>query len=154
MILCTYSSISTISQLPSGTFILNHVVPLSGEYLQLLFDESIFGKELYVSRLTKAISYLLLLSSWISGLNFVLICELLSLNKMLNDSLGFVLRAIFSVFRTIFSSRASIIIIRTDYFYVDIQNVSSPHLYLPLFVLLVKSITTNPCGRPTQICTV
>src|SRR6218665_1064027 len=95
MILCTYSSISKISQLPSGTFILNHVVPLSGEYLQLLFDESIFGKELYVSRLTKAISYLLLLSSGISGLNLFLICELLSLNKMLNESLGSVLRAIF-----------------------------------------------------------
>src|SRR6218665_2802790 len=43
----------------------------------------IFRKELYVSRLTSAISYFLLLSSWISGLNFVLICELLSLNKML-----------------------------------------------------------------------
>src|SRR6218665_3902264 len=73
-----------------------------------------------VSRLNSAISYFLLLSSWISGLNFVLICERLSLNKMLNDSLGSVLRAIFSVFRTIFSSSASIIIIRTDYFYADI----------------------------------
>src|SRR6218665_1050188 len=122
MILCTYmySSISTISHVPCGTFMLNHVVPLSGEYLQLLFVDSIFGKELYVSRLTSAISYFLLLSSWISGLNFVLICELLSLNKMLNDSLGSVLRAIFSVFRTIFSSMASIIIIGTDYFYADI----------------------------------
>src|SRR6218665_1293796 len=99
---------------------LNHVVPLSGEYLQLLFVGAIFGKELYVSRLTSAISYYLLLSSWISGLNFALICELLSLNKMLNDSLSSVFRAIFSVFRTIFSSRASIIIIRTDYFYADI----------------------------------
>src|SRR6218665_2015666 len=101
-------------------FILNHVVPFSVEYLQLLFVESIFGKELYVSRLTNAISYFLLLSSWNSGLNFVLIFELLSLNKMLNDSLGSVLRAILSVFRTIFSSRASILIIRTDYFYADI----------------------------------
>src|SRR6218665_1013228 len=127
---------------------INHVVPLSGEYRQLLFDESIFGKELYVSRLTSAISYFLLLSSWISGLNLVLICELLSLNNMLNDTLGSVLRAIFSVFRTIFSSRPPIIIIRTDYFYPDIKNVSSPHLYLPLLVLLVKSITTNTCGRP------
>src|SRR6218665_1049075 len=99
---------------------LNHVVPLFGEYLQLLFVESIFGKELYVLRLTSAISYFLLLSRWISGLNFFLICELLSLNKTLNDSLDSVLRTIFSVFRTIFSSRASINIIRTDYFYVDI----------------------------------
>src|SRR6218665_1238321 len=70
--------------------------------------------------LTNAISYLLLLPSWISGLNLVLIFELISLNKMLNDSLGSVLRAIFSVFKTIFSSMASTIIIRTDYFYADI----------------------------------
>src|SRR6218665_4191780 len=130
---------------------LNHVVPLSGEYLQLLFVEPIFGRELYVSRLTSAISYFLLLSSWFSGLNFGLICELLSLNKMLNDSLGSVLPAIFSVFRTIFSSMASIIIIRTEYFYADISNVSNPHLYLPLFVLLVRSITTNPCGCPHAV---
>src|SRR6218665_2471011 len=98
---------------------LNHVIPLSGEYLQLLFVESIFGKELSVSRLTSAISYFLLLSSWISGFNFALICELLSLNKMLNDSLGSVLRAIFLCSEQSFQAGHPLLLIITDYFYAD-----------------------------------